>query len=116
LVCSSAFRRNDAIKNGDRTPLACYRWRPAVDFVEPSFSLFGAESLSDKICGETPQITRQRRVLPFFNRIVTASGGFGGSRKRKTQNIAIDHFREEQPPALAPLTSMKHFRNGSFNQ
>jgi hypothetical protein len=55
-----------AIKNGDRTPLACYRRRPAVDFVEPSFSLFGEESLSDEICGETPQITRQRRVLPFF--------------------------------------------------
>ena len=62
--------RNDAVEKGDRTRLACHRRRLAVDFVKPSFSPVGERSLLDEVCGGTPQTTRQRRVLPFFNCIV----------------------------------------------
>jgi hypothetical protein len=61
------FSRNDVIERGERTRLA-------VDFVKPSFPPFGERNWSDEVCGETPQTTRQRRVLPFSTASFRLSG------------------------------------------
>ena len=47
--------RNHAVGFGERTRLACYRRRLAVDIVKTIFSPFSEERWRDEVCGETPQ-------------------------------------------------------------
>ena len=66
MILSDALRRNDAIKRGERTRLACGPSRLGEDF--NPLNLFppkGEDKMVVRVFGETPNTTRQRRVLPF---------------------------------------------------